>query len=158
MLGRSEAAVRQVVARARSRVAAERPRFHASRAEQEDLARRFAGAIAARDQDSLLALLSPQATLVSDGGGVVLAALRPILGPAKIVRFFMGILRDPAAAALGMEPRWINGAPGFVLREPDGAVNAVAVLEIRDARIEAIYTVRNPAKLGALAMPARRAD
>jgi RNA polymerase sigma-70 factor (ECF subfamily) len=147
-LGRNEAAVRQVVTRARKRVEAERPRFRASRAEQEALAARFAAALAARDEASLLTLLAPAARLVSDGGGVVLAALRPILGPAKIARFFLGLLRDPAAAALRMESRWINGAPGFVLRRADGGVDSAATLEIREGRIAAIYTVRNPAKLG----------
>jgi RNA polymerase sigma-70 factor (ECF subfamily) len=146
-LGKSESAVRQILTRARSRVAAERPRFRATRAEQEALAARFAAALAARDQQALLGLLAPDARLLSDGGGKALAALRPILGVDKVVRFFLGILRDPALDTLSLEPGWINGAPGFVLRDAAGAVHSAAALEIADGRICAIYSVRNPDKL-----------
>jgi RNA polymerase sigma-70 factor (ECF subfamily) len=41
---------------------------------------------------------------------------------------------------------FINGLPGFITLEADGELQATA-LEIEDAKITAIYVVRNPDKL-----------
>jgi RNA polymerase sigma-70 factor (ECF subfamily) len=99
-LGKSETAVRQLVSRARQRVAEDRRRFHATRAEQQELARRFKHALVAKDERALFALFRPDATLVSDGGGKALAALRPIYGADKIVRFFVGVTKNPRPGRL----------------------------------------------------------
>jgi RNA polymerase sigma-70 factor (ECF subfamily) len=146
-LGKSEAAVRQIVARARQRVADDRARFHATIQQQRDLAQRFQRAVLARDDAALLALFKPDATLVSDGGGKARAALRPIFGADKIVRFFMGVTKGEDPNRFVQESRWINDAPGFLLREADGAVAASVALEVVDGLISAIYLVRNPDKL-----------
>jgi len=149
-LGKSEAAVRKLVSRSRRRVAEERPRFRVARGEQQALAERFAAAVAARDEASLIALLAADARLVADGGGKALAALRPILGAAKIARFFLGITRDEDIAGWQLEPCWLNDAPGFIVREADGTIRASTAFEIRDGRIAAVYTMRNPDKLARL--------
>jgi len=145
--GKSEAAVRQIVARARQRVANDRARFQATTQQQHDLAQRFQRAVLARDEAGLVALFKPDATLVSDGGGKARAALRPILGADKIVRFFMGVTKGEDSNRFVQESRWINDAPGFLLREADGVVSASVALEVVDGLISAVYLVRNPDKL-----------
>jgi RNA polymerase sigma-70 factor (ECF subfamily) len=146
-LGKTEAAVRQIVSRARTRVADERPRFRPTIEQQRDLADRFQRAVVSRDEASLFALLRADATLISDGGGKALAALRPIYGAEKIVRFFMGITRQDDASRYRLEPCWLNGAAGFVIHQPDGGIYATFTIEVDDDRIARVFAVRNPDKL-----------
>ena len=159
-LGKSEAAVRQLVSRARTRVAEDRKRFRATRTDQQELARRFKAALMTRDEVTLLALFKPDATLVSDGGGKALAALRPIYGADKIVRFFIGVTKDRDPGDFTFEDCWLNDAPAIVIREWDtkradpsvsretsGAVFATLAFEVDAGRIETVYSVRNPDKL-----------
>jgi RNA polymerase sigma-70 factor (ECF subfamily) len=146
-LDKSDVAVRQMVSRARGRLGEERPRYNATHAARRDLAERFRDAVLASDAAALLALFKPDATLISDGGGKALAALRPIYSAEKIVRFFVGVARKQNFTDFGFEPGWINDAPGFVMRTPDGAVFATMALEVDDGRIAALYLTRNPDKL-----------
>jgi RNA polymerase sigma-70 factor, ECF subfamily len=146
-LDKSETAVRQIVSRARGRVAVDRARFRATRREQRELALQFQRAVLARDDAALVALFRPDATLISDGGGKVLSALRPIFGADKIVRFFMGVTKHEDPHHFVLDPCWINDAAGFVIHEPGGAVYASVCFEVSDGLISAVYAVRNPDKL-----------
>jgi RNA polymerase sigma-70 factor (ECF subfamily) len=146
-LGKSEPAVRQLVSRARLRVAEDRRRFHATRAEQQELAQRFKQALVAKDEHALFALFRPDATLVSDGGGKALAALRPIYGADKIARFFVGVTKNSDPADFRFEECWINNAPAILIRESSGDVFATLSFEVDDGRIATVYSVRNPDKL-----------
>ena len=146
-LGKSEAAVRQLVSRARTRVAEERPRFRPTQRDQRELARRFQQAVAARDEHALIALFRPDATLVTDGGGKALAALRPIYGADKIARFFMGVTKDRNPDDMAFEECWLNNAPAIVVRDRSGDIFTTLSFEGEDGRITTIYSVRNPDKL-----------
>ena len=147
LLGRGEAACRQLAARARAHIEAGRPRFPASREQSDRLAAAFQAAVASGDTAALLRILAQDAVLYSDGGGKRAAALNPIHGSDRIMRFFAGILRkNPVLAAVAARPATVNGLPGFVLREDDGALYTMAI-EQRDGLIVAIYLTRNPEKL-----------
>ena len=85
--------------------------------------------------------------LYSDGGGKRAAALNPIRGADRIVRFLAGIARkNPAFAAIAARPATVNGFAGFVMRENDGSIDTMAI-EHHDGRIVAIYLTLNPDKL-----------
>ncbi|MFL6335467.1 MAG: sigma-70 family RNA polymerase sigma factor [Pyrinomonadaceae bacterium] len=71
VLRKSEAACRQVVHRARERVRSERRRFRAGEEEYRGLIEKFTEAARAGDEATLLSLFAEDATLTSDGGGVV---------------------------------------------------------------------------------------
>lgn len=146
-LGKSEPAVRQLVSRARARVAEGRRRFQATRTEQLELARRFKQALIAKNPNALMSLFKPDATLVSDGGGKALAALRPIYGADKLVRFFIGVTKDRDADEFLFEECWINNAPAILIHEANGEVFATLSFEVDDGRIATVYTIRNPDKL-----------
>lgn len=153
ILDRSEAACRQLAARARTHVKESRPRFTAAPEDAERLASAFLVAARTGDAETLTRLLAEDAVLRSDGGGKRLAALRPILGRDKITRFFVGIskkIRDPAGYRFA--PARINGVPGFLITEPDGSVQTIAV-ETRDGLVTAVYIVANPDKVRHLASP-----
>lgn len=146
-LDKNEAACRQLAARARDHLKAERPRFPASREEGQRLATAFRRAAETGDAQALMDLLAADAVLYSDGGGKRQAALNPIIGADKILRFYAGITRKNSTLAQAQyRPAAINGMAGFVLRELDGAIDTIA-FETRDGRIAAIYLVRNPDKL-----------
>ena len=151
-LGKSAAAVRQIVHRARQRAAADRRRFPATVEAQRDLIRRFSRALETRDQEELLLLFHPDAQLVSDGGGKVLAALQPIHGAARIVRFFLGIIRK-----LDSPPRildcFVNGAPGFVAFDDGGRPIGTFAFQLESGLIRRMFVVRNPDKLRRLPYP-----
>jgi len=146
-LDRGEAACRQLASRARTHVEAGRPRFPASREDGRRLAAAFQAAMTSGDTQAFAQILAEDAVLYSDGGGKRAAALNPIRGADRILRFTAGVARkNPAFAPLAARPATVNGLPGFVLRESDGSVDAVA-LDHRSGRIVAIYVIRNPDKL-----------
>lgn len=149
-LERSEAAVRQLAARAREHVKEGKPRYLAS----EEEAARLAGAfqVAMRDGDvaALSKMLASEAVLYSDGGGKRRAALNPIYGRDNLVRFITARkVREGTAGFSIMRPAWINGLPGFLFKSAEG-VETIA-FEIEEGLVTAIYVVRNPDKLRHLA-------
>ena len=147
MVGRSETACRQLASRARSHVREAKPRFPVSAEHGAELAEAFLEAVLRGDPGALSGLLAQDAVLVSDGGGKVPAALNPIDGRDKIVRFFLGIARKTDGyRGLEIRPGRINGLPGFVLSGSDGLVQTMS-FATEGSVIQAIYIVRNPDKL-----------
>ncbi|MEI9888362.1 MAG: RNA polymerase sigma factor SigJ [Rhizomicrobium sp.] len=146
-LEKNEAACRKLVSRARARVKAERPRHAVSGAAHKDLIARFVAAAASNDTAAITALLAKDVVLYSDGGGKAAAALRPIHGADKVMRFALGVMRKfGPAEGFRIEAMEINGAPGFLLRTAEGLHSALTV-ETDGEAISAIYLVRNPDKL-----------
>jgi RNA polymerase sigma-70 factor, ECF subfamily len=149
-LGRSEAATRQLASRAREHVRDERPRFEATAEARQKLTDAFHDAIVSGDLDTISHMLAEDAVFYSDGGGKRAAALNPIVGRVKIMRFLAGVSRKRSAFyPEQIERVHLNGLPGFVLRTDEG-VETLA-LEIAGDQVVAIYAVRNPDKLRHLA-------
>ncbi|HEY4343794.1 MAG TPA: RNA polymerase sigma factor SigJ [Parvibaculum sp.] len=145
LLGKSEAACRQIVSRARRRVADERPRFNADLGEHERLAAAFSNALEQEDPKALLSCFRHDAILYSDGGGKAAAALNPIHTGDHIARFFAGIQKK---YALPLNPLLIavNGGPGFALLH-DGMMHSIMSVDVEDGQIATVYMIRNPDKL-----------
>lgn len=149
-LGKSEPACRKLVSRARERVKTDRPRFTASSDQHRDLLMRFAKASAAADAGELAALFAPDAIAYTDGGGRAAAALNPIYGADKVLRFVLGLSRKLSSGArLDWTATEINGRAAIV-GGADGDALSVITLETDGERITAIYVLRNPDKLGRL--------
>ena len=148
-LGRSPASVRQLVTRARSHLAARTPRQVVEKSRHRAVIERFLNAAVSGDVAELVAVLSPDVTLVTDGGGVRRAALRPIHSSEKVIRWILGVLSDPQVASLRPEIRTLNGEPAVVALGPDG-VDSVYFLTVEDGRITAVHSIRNPEKLTAV--------
>jgi RNA polymerase sigma-70 factor (ECF subfamily) len=147
-IDKREDAVRQIVSRARKRIAEERPRFRASKAAQQRLAQQFLRAVQLRDSAQLAALFRPDAVLISDGGGKVVAARRPILGASRIAKFFLGITRDIAPGEMRFELGWMNDAASVFVYDRSGAVILALGFDVQGDVIDGLYAVRNPDKLG----------
>ena len=146
-LDRRPDTVRQLQRRARSHVQARAPRHQPERQELEQAVARFLFASATGDLGTLLEVLAPDVELVTDGGGIKRAALRPIVGAEKVARWFVGILSKPESASFVPAVRVINGTPAVVVQ--DGAdVDAVLFVTLNDdGRIATMHQVRNPEKL-----------
>jgi DNA-binding Lrp family transcriptional regulator len=142
-VGKTQSAVRQIAHRAREHVAARRPRVQVSRAEQERVVERFLDAVQSGDLQALLDVLAPDVVLVSDGGGVVPAARRPIVGAEQVARFLSRVAVGAPGARLSTV--LINGAPGIRVDLPD--TSAAVSLEVQDGRISRIFGLVNPQKL-----------
>lgn len=148
-VGKSESNCRQISRRARRAVAARRPRFESSPEQERRLADGFLAVCLEGDMDGLLAMLSEDAVLYSDGGGKTRAALNPIRGAANVARFFSGILgKAPPDLVIRRTP--INGRPGFVAYFGDGRPQSATTFEVARGRIRTIHLVVNPDKLGGI--------
>ncbi|QQR46435.1 sigma-70 family RNA polymerase sigma factor [Myxococcus xanthus] len=146
-MGRAPAACRQLASRARAHVREARPRFPVSEAQGSELASAFYAASRSGDMGALQALLAQDVVVYSDGGGKVKAALNPIYGQEKTLRFFEGLLRITGVnASQRVHEGFIDGLPAFVTLEKDGTLQTTA-LGIEDGRIATIYVTRNPDKL-----------
>ncbi len=144
LLGLTEANCRQLVHRARQRLQAGRPRFNADAGQHRQLLARFMDATQRGDSEAIPALLHANARLVSDGGGVVTAAVRPLLGAERIGRLFWAITRRGLGhtAQLG----WVNGEPA-ILRFLGDQLHSITTVDVVDGRIANVYSVLNPEKL-----------
>jgi RNA polymerase sigma-70 factor (ECF subfamily) len=146
VLGRTEAACRQVVHRARERVRGERRRFEASEQAKQVLLTKFIAATEARDEQAVLALFAPDATWTADGGGKTAAAPRPILGAERIARLVIGLREKFWTDHRVLQIGDVNGEPGLLVRDGD-RVSAVMSIDTDGERIHAVYAVVNPEKL-----------
>ena len=147
-VGKSEANTRQILTRARSRLHDSRPRFTASRHESEEIVRSFRHACVTGNVEELMAVLHADATLISDGGGKVAAATRPVVGADRVMKFVLGYAGKMHWSESDFQLVTINGAPGLLLQHPIAGSGTYS-FEIADGRIRAIYVVRNPDKLRA---------
>jgi len=150
-LDRSEAACRQLAARARSHLREARPRFPVSQDEAARLALAFMDAARRNDLTALKDLLAEDAVLITDGGGKRKAALRPLVGRDDVIALIGGLVwRGSIPMAGQMRLARINGEFGVVL-QADGEVLTIAFEPGKDGKLAAIYVVRNPDKLGHVA-------
>ncbi|MFI1168611.1 RNA polymerase sigma-70 factor [Streptomyces sp. NPDC020801] len=141
---KSPAAVRQIAHRARAHVAARRPRGVVSPAETRKALEAFQRAVEKGDLQSLLDVLAPDVVLLGDGGGVVQAALEPVVGVGTVAELATRLGRFGAAASL--QPAQVNGYPALILRL-NGEIDTVMAVRVEDGLISGLYSVRNPVKL-----------
>jgi len=145
IIGKNEAACRQIVSRARERVRRDQPRFEASEEDRLRLMEKFATAIDANDEQTLLALFAEDVTLTSDGGGKTPAARNVVRGAERLTRLFLGVARKlKGKVTRTFLP--INGEPGLVTFVDGRPVSALSFVT-DGVRIHALYNVLNPDKL-----------
>ncbi|MDQ2777237.1 MAG: RNA polymerase sigma factor SigJ [Acidobacteriota bacterium] len=154
--GKSEAACRQLMVRARAALdrAKQAPPVPGTIA--ESIVTRFINALATGDEKELLGIIAHDAVLVADGGGKVPSILNPVYGADRITRFFLGLRKTNNVFEIRSAP--VNSGPGM-LTFRDGQLVSVVSVSIEDDRITAIYSVNNPDKIHVDPLaPLREAD
>jgi RNA polymerase sigma-70 factor (TIGR02957 family) len=144
-LGRNEAAIRQLVHRARDRVDVGHARFQADLQTHAKVVDRFLEACANADVEALMEILAPDVVIISDSGGLVTAPRRPIHGRDKVARLLASFApRVPAGTTFSIEH--FNGALGVVARL-DGVTITTMAMSVAGGRVQSLQLVANPQKL-----------
>ncbi len=150
VVGRSEAACRQLLVRARRHMEAGQPRFRADRQERQELATRFLDAMKDGDVTGLQRLLAADVQLVGDGGGKAPQLAKAITGAQNVARLLTSVFPWLIRLGVTSEPHDVNGEPGAIVRDADGKVLHVLAFEMLDGRIRTIRSLVNPDKLAHL--------
>jgi RNA polymerase sigma-70 factor (TIGR02957 family) len=152
-VGKSAANCRQILRRARRRVAQDQPRFAADSAQRDELARRFLAAAANGDIAGLEQMLSADVVFYGDGGGKAPALREPVTGRIRVARFIAGVTRQALGRGLKILPVFINGDPGVVAVDSAGVVVGVTAVQVSGGQVVAIRNILNPDKLARLTSP-----
>ena len=92
-LGKSEAACRQLVHRAKAQVLEARPRYQVSRETHQRLLRTFADAAARGSLQDLKALMAEDVELIGDGGGKVQSFSKVLRGSQRLAQLYFALWR-----------------------------------------------------------------
>jgi RNA polymerase sigma-70 factor (ECF subfamily) len=151
IVGKSVENCRQVAVRARRHVNQHRPRFEASRERRDELADRFVAALSDGDVDSLVQLLAADVVVAGDSGGIGPSWPNAIIGRDRVIRLLAAVagqLRQ--IAGVRVERAEVNGQPGAVVRDGDGAIVNVFSFDIADGAVQTVRSVINRDKLAHL--------
>ena len=151
LLGKTDAACRQLLSRARQNVSAERRVLNPSSEEHRRLLRAFLKAASAGDVGDLKKLLADDAVMIADGGqqGVRIKGVRnlprPLVGSEKIAAFVSAFARRPS---LPLETREceLNGLPAIVALH-EGRPLVAILLAVAEGRIRRVFLQADPARL-----------
>jgi RNA polymerase sigma-70 factor (ECF subfamily) len=145
-LGKTPSACRQLVHRARERVATERRRFRVDEEARIGLLKRFIAAAHSGDFNAIKSMFAPDARMTSDGGGKAIAVFRPLHGAERIARLWWAISRRPDASSIERRLVRVNGEMGFVFYFK-GRLHSVATVDTDGQHIYGYYSIANPDKL-----------
>lgn len=145
IVDKSPANCRQLYSRAKKHLVANRPQFEPSTAVQQQVISDFMTALNNGDTPQMMALLAPDVTFWSDGGGKVFAARRPVHGQEPVTRFAQGIFRQ-RPDNMSVEIIEINGTQSLLIRFGE-QIFGVMNFTIAHDQIQAVHTILNPDKL-----------
>lgn len=145
-----EPATRQLVSRARKRLAGER-RAQAGSTEQRRLLSAFLRAAQSGDVTALEELFASDVVSYSDGNGVKLAARIPVIGRTRVAKF---VAAFSSHFWEGKRVDWVelNGQQAVTLSE-NGIVTTALTLTVGDAGIKQLLWMMNPDKLAHTSSP-----
>ncbi|HET9591617.1 MAG TPA: RNA polymerase sigma factor SigJ [Solirubrobacterales bacterium] len=145
ILEKTPANVRQIAKRARDHAGDPTRQREVSADEQERLATAFLAASVSGDVEQIRGLLAADAIMYTDGGGVVIAARKPIYGADKIARFMVGVQRksqfpdDPEYT-----PVLVNGDPGVRMDSASEGFLSIIAVEVAEGSIQGLRFFNNP--------------
>ncbi|WP_420750492.1 RNA polymerase sigma-70 factor [Rhodococcus sp. O3] len=139
---KSPAAVRQIAHRAREHVTARRPRMQVDPDEQAVVVEKFLTAVSTGDLQGLLEVLAPDVVAIADGGGIVRAARKPIVGAEVLASLLVRFANIPGFTVTRVD---VNAMPG--LRIDAAGATVVGAVAVEGGRITRIFGISNPHKL-----------
>lgn len=144
-VGKSQAACRQMVHRARERLTSKRKRYLVDEETRKRMLERFIAAANRGDRDEIMALFANDAVMTSDGGGKAIAVRRPLLGAERIAWLWFAIAWRGRLRGERRIVR-VNGEPA-IASFYNGRLHSVATIETDGERIYGFYSIANPDKL-----------
>ena len=149
IVGKTDDNVRQLATRARRHVNERRPRFHTTREQRDELARRFFAAAEHGDLAGLEALLAHDVELTADGGGKAPALARSLRGRSRVARAVIGYLRRVSRVpGVSLRPVEVNGGAGGLLLDGQQRVIGVVAMDIAGGQITKHQRDRQPRQAG----------
>jgi RNA polymerase sigma-70 factor (ECF subfamily) len=146
---RTPAACRQMAVRARRKVRAAAP-GRPSPTDRQAVDRLLA-AVMTGDIDSVMAALSADVVLVSDGGPTRHAARRPVIGPWRVARLLVSLAKRMSTEAT-MQAVTVNGRPGLFVADPVHG-DVVLGFDVSGDAVGAIWSVNAPDKVDHFTRP-----
>jgi RNA polymerase sigma-70 factor (TIGR02957 family) len=148
-IGKTEAACRKLVSRAKAQLRDDRPRYDVPRETHLRLLQSVAQAVGRGDFHAINALMAEDATLLGDGGGKVTSFPKPMLGGRRIAQlFYASCLRYKSELSVKLVV--LNGQ-WALLRFIEGELESALTFETDNERIVRILVQRNPDKLARIA-------
>ena len=148
LLGISAPATRQRYRRARQNLQGVK-RFATPTRQQYELLQQLIDSVEQQDFERLVRLLAEDVVVLTDGGGVVSAALIPLTGVRRVAQVLLFLANKSRTES---NARWVfkqGRAELALLLYADNQLDGYMTLEGSE-RIERIYLVRNPHKLSHL--------
>jgi len=151
VVGKEEAACRQIFSRAKKHIADHHQRFKPTPEAHRQIINRFIQASTSGNLDELMKCLTEDAIVWSDGGGKVRgAAIHPIYGRKSIARFlrarFLENANLPTGQNFDFEVTEVNGELGLIL-SVKGKVFIVMAIGVQEDLIHELRVIGNPDKL-----------
>jgi RNA polymerase sigma-70 factor (ECF subfamily) len=150
IIGKNQAACRQIVRRAKHRVREDRPRFSVNREAHGQLLEKFIEAASSGQREQIVNLLADEVRVTADGGSKVSSFRKVLQGSDRVARLYAGLSRKFAGRFVYRLAE-INGEPGL-LRYVDGKLESAQSFVINGTQICEIYIMRNPDKLNDIPM------
>jgi RNA polymerase sigma-70 factor (ECF subfamily) len=150
LIGKTEAACRQLAVRAREKIKEGKPRFETSVEKRWALAERFFAAVEHGDTDGLAEMLAEDVVMYGDGGGKAPARREPIRGIMETARFLVAFRPRADREGWALTLVDVNGQPGAVVHDGDGSTITVVSLDIAMGKVQTVRAVVNPDKLAHL--------
>lgn len=148
MTGKSEANCRKILSRAKGKMGIGEDDLIARGASVEAAwVGKFLHALSQGEVGTVMEMLAEDAVLLSDGGGYVSAAVRPVHTRERVARFLLGVVAkfgESGGFETALAP--INGEWGLVIRSGD-IVDSVVFVRMAGQLLQEVYIVRNPEKL-----------
>jgi RNA polymerase sigma-70 factor (ECF subfamily) len=137
---------RQILHRAKDKVRSPGKHQEAESNQQQELLDAFLQAVYDKNFDKLQEIFLEDIVMYQDGGGKIAAALKPIAGTQKVIKFLDGIMRLEPEAIYEIKPVWVNGTKGILLFK-NAQLDSVFSIEVELGKISKMFFVRNPDKI-----------
>ncbi len=145
MIGKSQAACRQMVHRARERLTSKRRRYLVDDATRRRMLERFIEAANRGDRKEIMSLFASEAVMTSDGGGKAIAVRRPLIGAERIAWLWFAVA---SRARLLADRRLVRANGEWAIASfYNGHLHSVATIETDGEHIHRFYSIANPDKL-----------
>lgn len=148
IIGKSEVNCRKIFSRAKEKMGISGEQRNVTETDREAWVRKFVSALEQNNTEQVICMLADDVVLISDGGGKVLAAIRPITYRDAVAKFLFGTFHKSSQheGGIQLEMSEINGQIGLVIRLNE-QVDTVALIHGEGYSIHHIYLIRNPEKL-----------